>query len=62
MPCDGSLPRVTDHTIEQGRIVVTPQDDPWIHLQSLFEHARPESSVVEDLIAERRAEGRREGG
>lgn len=51
-----------DATLEEGRIVLTPQDDPWARLQALFEHARPESSVVEELIAERRAEGRREGG
>ena len=45
---------------EDGRLVIERRDAILAHLQSLFAHIPPDVSLADELIAERRAEARRE--
>jgi len=43
-----------------GRLVLIAVQDPWARVQALFDEAAGSASVVDELLAERRAEAARE--
>lgn len=47
---------------EAGRVLPVPVDDPWSRVQALFDVVERTGSVVDELLAERRAEAAAELG
>lgn len=45
---------------EQGRVVLQTSESAWARVQSLFDEVAPTRSVVDELLADRRAAGARE--
>lgn len=47
-------------SVTDGRLLLEKREDAWRRAQGLFDGNRPSGSVVEELLAERRADGRLE--